>query len=303
MKKIILAILGFFFFHIVEAQQDPMYSQYMFNLYSINPAYAGSRNLISANMFYRTQWTGLSGAPKSSNFSLHSPIAQSNSAVGVNFYNDRLGVHNQTFVNASYSYKIQGKKSFLSLGISGGFYQYLYNWDQLVLDNPVDPVFSGQDRLFLPNLGAGAFYQAEKFAVGLSVPRIFTHQIISSNAYEIARPKNHWFATASYLININENFDFKPAVMARFVQNAPIQTDWNGTFIYKKQWYMGVSYRTLYEFSLMAQYRTNSGLMFGYAYDVALAKVYRLNSRGSHEFFLSYEFSLNKKKLLSPRYF
>lgn len=302
MKKYLFICLSLLALTPTYAQQDPMFSQYLYNMLALNPAYAGSRDMLSSTLFYRNQWTGFEGAPVTVNASVHAPFKNTNGAWGVNVFNDRIGIQNQNLINFNYAYRITGSKGNLSLGLSGGMYQFSYDYSTMQLDQQNDPLFQGNETYRLFNAGFGAYYQTSKMALGFSVPHIFNREIISQSSFKAVNPNSHVFMTGSYLIPLSNDYRFKPSVMVKYVKNAPVQADFNATVIYKNTLYLGVSYRTFQELSVMAQYQLNKNWWFGYAYDVPFGVVGDV-SRGSHELFLGFEISFDKSKMLSPRYF
>lgn len=301
MKRILLFVFGLLLLLPAKAQQDPMFSQYLYNMLAINPAYAGSRGQLSSALFYRNQWTGFDGAPITVNGSVHSPIRGTNGAWGVNMFNDRIGVQSQNSVNFNYAYRVAGAKGTLSLGLSGGMYQYSYDYNKLG-DAFIDPLLSGSETYTLINAGFGAYYQSSRMAVGLAVPHIFNSQMIDQSAFRAVSPTNHVFLTGSYLFVLGNDYRFKPSAMVKMVRNAPVQMDVNATIIYKNMFHFGMSYRTINEMSVMAQIQVNKHWWIGYAYDVPFGVVADV-STGSHELFIGFEISFDKSKILSPRYF
>lgn len=302
MKRLTVYFTFLLFALQATAQQDPMFSQYLYNMLTLNPAYAGSRDQLSATLFYRNQWTGFEGAPVTANMSVHSPLRGTNGAWGINVFNDRIGVQKQNFLNFNYAYRVMLQKGSLSMGLSGGFYQFSYDWNSLKLENSGDVAFRGNESKTVFNAGAGIYYQSSRFALGLGVPHIFNKEVLESAGYTVVNPVNHYFLTGSYLLPINEDYKFKPSAMLKLVKNAPAQFDLNATVIYRDALYLGVSYRSYQEASLMAQYQLNSNWWFGYAYDVPFGVVGNV-SKGSHEVMIGFEYSFDKSKVLSPRYF
>jgi len=302
MKKLVFITLLACSTWQVSAQQDPMFSQYLYNTLAINPAYAGSRGVFSSTLFYRNQWTGFEGAPVTANASAHAPLNGTSGSLGLNIYNDRIGVQSQSFINASYAYRMLTRKGNLSFGLSAGMYHFNYNWAALNLENSNDPVFDRNESLNQFNMGAGIYYQTSRLAIGLSAPHLLNHKLLETEGYEVTRPHNHFFLMGSYLIRLSDDYILKPSTMFKYVANAPIQADFNMTVIYKNRLYLGASYRTTNEFNVMAQFQISDRWWVGYAYDLAVGDLSYI-SNGSHELFVGFEFSLDKSKILSPRYF
>ncbi|HCS20951.1 MAG TPA: hypothetical protein DIW47_10405 [Bacteroidetes bacterium] len=302
MKKLFILFFSILYLMPAKAQQDPMFSQYLYNMLAFNPAYAGSRDLLSSTLFYRNQWAGFEGAPVTVNGSVHSPFRNSRGSWGINLMNDRIGIQSQNMINFNYAYRIPGSRGNYSLGLSGGMYQFSYNYNDLQNGQQNDPLFQGNETHRLFNAGFGAYYQSSKMALGFSVPHLFTSNVFDQTVYRAVDPKNHMFFTGSYIIPLSNDYRFKPSAMLKYILHAPLQADLNATIIYKNTLYLGISYRTYQELSIMAQYQLNKNWWFGYAYDIPFGAVADV-SRGSHELFLGFDISFDKSKMLSPRYF
>lgn len=301
MKKLLLFAFGLLLLLPAKAQQDPMFSQYLYNMLAINPAYAGSRGQLSSALFYRNQWTGFDGAPVTVNGSVHAPFRRTNGSWGINMFNDRIGVQSQNSINMNYAYRIIGAKGTLSMGLSAGVYQFSYDYNKLG-DAFIDPLLQGSESYNLFNAGFGAYYQSSRMAIGVSVPHVLNGQVVGQGAYRKVNPSNHVFLTGSYLFVLADDYRFKPSAMVKLVRNAPVQMDLNATIIYKNKLHLGVSYRTINEVSIMSQIQVNKNWWIGYAYDIPFGVVSDV-STGSHELFIGFEISFDKSKILSPRYF
>ncbi|QLE00620.1 type IX secretion system membrane protein PorP/SprF [Galbibacter sp. BG1] len=299
----------------IFGQQDPQYTQYMYNTMSINPAYAGSRGMLSATALYRNQWLGLDGAPETQTLNVHSPIRRSNLGVGLSIINDQLGdgVSQETFFDADISYTIQtsyqGRLSFgLKLGGS------LLNVDFTKLNQYDDVELTGQnniDNKFSPNIGAGIYYHADKYYVGLSVPNMLTTQYFDesnnsnngSTSY-IAQSNVHYYLMGGYVFDLDYRWKFKPAMLTKFVSGAPLQVDLSANFLYDETVTFGVGYRWGAAVTGMLGFQLTEGLAVGLAYDREVTALggTQFNS-GTVEVFLRYEFSRNYKRVTSPRFF
>lgn len=305
----ILAGLGF---GTVKAQQDPMYSQYMFNGLSINPAYAGSRDALSTTFIYRKQWVGLDGAPTTQSFSLHSPTRNRRNAFGFQMVNDRISYLGQTWLTFSYAYRLPvGEKGMLHLGLQASIYNYRINWSQAELIDPNDNVAATYGKsLWLPNAGTGAWYYTDKFYVGLSAPHLLVNSldknrpgisILAANQ-NIAALRRHGFFTAGYVFDLSPDVKFKPSLLLKYVYSAPLEMDVNAQFYFFDKLGVGGSYRTGDGMVAMINYYFTPQLHAGYAYDYPFTSL-RGYTSGSHEIMIGYDFRFGDKSIVSPRVF
>ena len=285
------------------AQQEPLYSQYMFNSLPINPAYAGTQDCLSASVIARKQWLALDGAPSTQTLSLHTPINKSKMALGITAVNDRIGVTSNTGVYGAYAYKIKFKKSVLSFGLQVGFTNYVSRYSQLEVRTPNDPSFATDDiRFFLPNFGGGVFYHSDKFYLGFSVPHILDHLGGKTNVALNAVQYQQYFLTSGYVVTLSPQLKWKPSFLAKVVQGAPFQMDLNTTFMIHDVLWLGVSYRTNTSLNFIVQAMLTDQLSLGYSYDAALNK-FRSAAKASHELMLNYKFVYFRKNVTAPRYF
>ena len=311
MNKISLAIL-FTLLSVVGlyAQQDAQYTQYMYNTLVVNPAYAGSRGVMSINGLYRSQWTGFDGAPTTQTFSVHSPVSERLGA-GLSIVNDEIGngVNQNTYFDAAVSYTIPTSEyGKLSLGLKAGG-QYLgIDLNQLRNYRP-DLNFSGQDdsRRFSPNFGVGAYYHSDKFYLGLSVPNILESSHFdedeSDNAFTATERMNFYFITG-YVFDINPNLKFKPALLTKAVSGAPLQVDVSANFLINNGFTLGAAYRWDAAASLLAGFQVSDQFMIGVAYDRETTALGASTfNDGSFEILLRYEFLNKFKKVRSSRFF
>jgi type IX secretion system PorP/SprF family membrane protein len=291
----------------VEAQTEPMYSQYMYNMLSINPAYAGSREVLSMNMFHRKQWVGIAGAPQTTSLTIDQSFNDKKVGLGIQMYDDRLGVEKAQGVNAMWSARVRiSENGILSGGLQFGVMNY--RTDLTKVENrftPGDPAFSQNYSKWLPSVGMGLFYNTDKFYMGVSIPnlmrtRLATFDLIKSGIQNVN--DLHFFATAGYVYDINDQVKFKPSAMVKVVSGAPIQYDFNANFWLKEVIGFGVSYRTKDAVLGMIELQTNRNLRIGYAYDIPVSDL-KLYTQGTHEIMLRYEFSKDKTNIKSTRYF
>ncbi|TZF84987.1 type IX secretion system membrane protein PorP/SprF [Pedobacter sp. BS3] len=287
------------------AQQDAMYSQYMFNTMAINPAYAGSRNVVSATALYRSQWTGIAGAPKTFTFTIDAPVSDKKIGLGLQLFNDKLGITRNTGVSASYAYRIRmSDQGTLALGIQGTAAQYRADFTSVALD----PYGTSNDAAFRDNVnqvnfnaGFGAYYNSDRFYVGLSAMELLSNEYYNTTGTPY-NPAVHLFLAAGYVFKLNDDFNLKPSVLVKGVKGAPVQADGDLALWIKDVIAVGATYRTNADVGATVQLQVSPQIRIGYQYDYSTTKLQNYNS-GSHEIMLRYEFGRNRDRILTPRYF
>lgn len=288
------------------AQQRPMYSQYMFNMMNINPAYAGSRGVSSATALYRDQWVGLPGAPKTSSISLDMPWNNKKVGFGVQLYDDRLGIERTTGFNASYAFRIQLTNSgTLSLGLQGGILNYRANFSEVRTFQPNDPAFNQNISGILPAAAAGIYYNSDNFYVGLSTPALLETKITKENTADVSSTKArdmHFYLASGVVFRLSPDLAWKPSILVKAVSGAPVEYDFNSNLWIQNIIGLGFSYRTGDAYVGMVELQMSNQFRIGYAYDRTFSDLGPYNS-GSHELMLRMEFGSNKEKIASPRYF
>ena len=293
---ILTGIVGF-------GQQDAQFTQYMYNTININPAYAGSRGFMSLFALHRTEWVGIDGAPVTNSFSVNTPISNSKIGVGISFINDRIGPTNENKISADVSYFIRTSENFrLSFGLKAT--ATIFNLDISRL-NPVsqnDPQFQNLNNSFTPNFGAGLYLHSEKTYIGLSVPNFIESDKYDSNSVAMFKEKMNYYLIAGHVIDISENLKFKPTLLTKIVEGAPLQVDVSGNFLINNKFVLGGAYRWSAAFSAMAGFQISEGIFVGYGYDKETTNLANYNS-GSHEIFLRFELSRAYNKITSPRFF
>lgn len=300
-KRLILVTLllsGFLSF----AQQDAQFTQYMYNTININPAYAGSRGVMSVFALHRTQWVGLDGAPVTNTASINTPLNNSNLGLGISIINDKIGPTDENTISADLSYTIPTSETFkLSFGIKAT--GNLFNLDASKL-NPVvsDPSIRNYNNKFTPNVGAGVYLHSDKAYVGLSVPNFIESNRYDDNEVAIFKEKINFYLITGYVFDLNYNVKFKPALLTKIVTGAPAQVDISGNFLFSDKFTVGVAYRWSAAVSAMVGFQITDGLYIGYGYDLETTKLANYNA-GSHEVFLRYEIFKNNNKITTPRFF
>ena len=285
------------------AQQDAQYTQYMYNTININPAYAGSRGVMSIFGLHRTQWVGLDGAPTTNSFSINTPINNSNLGLGVSFVNDKIGPTSDNTISADLSYTIQTSEEFkLSFGIKAS--GNLFNLDVNKL-NPADandPNLQNFDNEFSPNFGAGIYLHSDKMYFGLSVPNFLQDSKYNDNEVAVFQERMNFYAIGGYVFDISPSVKFKPAFLTKLVTGSALQVDASANFLFFDKLMLGAAYRWDAALSALAGFQVTDGLFIGYSYDRETTELRNYNS-GSHEVFLRFELFNKVSKLVSPRFF
>jgi type IX secretion system PorP/SprF family membrane protein len=291
-------------------QQDILVSQYMFNHLLLNPGYAGSKDYMMASLLYRKQWVDFKGAPETQVASVHGPLGLTNLGWGVLLSHDKIGVTDRTdaYLNAAYHLKVGGKSK-LSLGLRAGGGYYSYKNSDLVVWDPGDPTFTG-DRAtrFLPNVGAGLYLYGEKYYAGLSVPTIVAYDpqkslsVDLSSGEVIPRQVRHYFGTVGTVLELNPDVVLKPSILVKYVDNAPVEADFNLNVLLANVLWVGGSYRTGDSFVGLVELQVSRKLRVGYSYDFTFTEM-KNYSQGSHEVMIGYDFGYDIMKMKTPRYF
>ena len=305
---IIFIVLSYASFEKVLAQTEPMYSQYMYNMLGVNPAYAGSREVLGLNFFQRNQWSGLRGAPKTTSLNLDQSINEEKIGLGIQMFSDQLGVEEASGINGFLSSRIKvSENGILSAGLSLGFMNYQFNsLDVLNRIRTDDNVFvTVIPSQWNPSVGFGLYYNTDQFYMGISSPSLLKSRLAKYENFASGIQKTddfHLFTTMGYVIKINEEVNLKPSTMIKMVSGAPIEFDLNTNVWLRDILGLGVSYRTGDAVIGMAEIQASPNLRFGYAYDMPFSPL-KAYTRGSHEIMIRYEWGNNKSKIKSTRYF
>lgn len=303
-KNIGIGLLILSGFQQTYAQQDPQYTQYMYNTSMINPAYTGSRGVLSVFGLYRTQWVGLDGAPKTANISVSSPLGESGLGIGASFTNDRIGAMDENTFSVDLSYAIDLNHEYkLAFGLKGTANLLNVDYTKLQIYNGTDPTVQNNiDNKFTPNIGAGLYLYSEKSYLGFSVPNFLTTDRYNDNDITTMRQKMHYYLMGGYVFEFNPSLKFKPAFLAKAIEGAPLQVDLTANFLIIDKFTVGAAYRWDASVSGLVGFQINEGLFIGYTYDAETSKLARYNS-GSHEIFLRFDLFNRYTRINTPRFF
>ena len=288
-----------------SAQQDPMFTQYMHNPVSINPAYAGSRGTLNFTAMNRQQWVGIDGAPKTLTLSINSPFIGYNVGIGFSLIYDQIGPTKQTGLYADYSYHLKmTNKIKLAFGLKGGLNIYEYNLIPLT-GSANETNRDLYNSLYLPNFGVGTYLYSDRFYVGLSIPKMLQNSLSDANGSSLQlldKEARHYFLTGGVVIDVAENIRFKPSSTVRMVSGAPVNVELSAAFLLHDKLWVGGMYRNDGSIGGMVKFDITNQLSLGYSYD-ATESALRYYSQGTHEVYISYDVAYRNKKILSPRFF
>lgn len=291
----------------VLGQQEAMYSQYMFNKLAINPAYAGSRDILSATALFRTQWVGIKGAPETKTISFDGSLHNRKLGLGVQVFNYNIGITKLNGGFVSYAYRIFMENSTLAFGLQGGATHIKADLNSVNLGDPnPDQAFLQNINQVLLNFGAGIYYTRDRFYFGFSTPHLLSNRLSNNSDVNtndlVTRQYLHLFVTSGYVFDLGEDFKIKPSLLFKGIQGAPVQLDINTNLYIKDILSVGIQYRTSAAMAAMAEVQISPQVRMGYSYDRSTTKLVKFNS-GSHELMLRYEFGFKKGKVASQKYF
>ncbi len=305
---IISILLGTF---STSAQQDPQYTQYMYNTEVVNPAYAGNREVLSIGLLLRTQWTGLQGAPKTGTLTVSSPIGLlDNMGLGLSIVSDEIGPAVESNVNVDFSYGIKtSENTKLSFGLKAGVDLLDVDYTKLNIYDIDDPRFQNNiDSKVQPQIGAGAYLNSDKYYVGLSVPNFLTTRHFNTSNLEntslstTAAERLHYFLIAGYVFDLSENLKFKPATLVKMVSGSPLEWDASANFLLYDKLTLGASYRWSAALSALVGFQVTEGLFIGMAYDYQTTDIEAYSS-GSYEVMIRFDILNNPDRVVAPRFF
>jgi type IX secretion system PorP/SprF family membrane protein len=297
MKNLVIILFTILCAFQVNAQQDPQYTQYMYNMNIINPAYTGSTEGLAVGALYRSQWVGLDGGPETFTFNIHSPVGK-NVGLGMSIISDQIGPVKETNAYVDFSYTIPvgtvTKLAFHDIGIAES---------QITLVDQGDPFFANAINETTPNVGAGVyFYKPSKYYISLSIPNILNGVHLDANGTKIGSESEHFFAAAGYVFDLSENFKLKPHTLIKYAFDAPMSYDINANVFMFDLVEVGVGYRLEDSFSGMINFQVANNLRIGYAYD-AIQSDLNIVTSSSHEIFINFDLNFSTKVSRSPRYF
>ena len=290
MKKFLIISIIFVVFSQLSAQQNTVFSQYMLNYYSINPAVAGTKDYMPIALGYHQSWTGFSNAPSMQMISGHTSI-NNEMGVGAKIYNFSTGPSRKTGVEGTYAYRFDlGNDMHLSLGLSVMMYQMFLDVTKLDMKDQSDDVLYGSSaqRVIVPDASFGGYFYAKNYFAGISINQLFNRKVDFATNYLKEEQVRHYYLIGGYNYEINDNFTVQPSLMAKFIEAGVFQMDLNAKVIYKKMFFGGLSYR-IGESAVIMFGADVKNFTIGYSYDYTLNEIGKY-SNGSHEIMVIYKF-------------
>lgn len=306
MKKLLLtALVALMAFTDGHAQQDPHYTQYMYNMSVINPAYAGSKDALALGLLYRKQWVEIEDAPTTGTFFVHSPVGK-NVGLGLSVISDKIGPVEENNIYGDFSYTLNlGGEHRLAFGLKAGISLHKIDFNTIypTLPDVGDGVFQGDNPSSSNfNLGAGLFYYTQKYYIAFSVPNMLKSKYLDYNGTDYGTDVSHYFVTGGYVFDLTPNLKFKPFAMVKSAFNAPVSVDASANFLFFEKFEIGATYRLEDSFGAMVNYAITPSLRIGYAYDHIVSDL-KVVTPSSHEVILLFDLNFSKKVSQSPRYF
>lgn len=303
-NKFVLLVIITFSVYKSYSQQEAQYTQYMYNMNIVNPAYAGSKeNTISIGLMGRSQWMNVPGAPQTATLSIHKPFKRG-LGIGFSLMADKVGPVKEQFAYADVSYTIPvGRYSNLAFGVKGGASMFNAKLSDIQTYLPDDESFAEDIEQIKPNVGAGLFLYSDLYYVGISVPNILQSEYLSKEGsfFTGVSKTNHLFLTGGYVFELNEDWKFKPSTLIKMTQGAPISADISANFLLKEKLEFGASYRWDDSVSGLINIKVSRDLRIGYAYDYTLSDINKVTT-GTHEIFILFDIN-NSFLIYSPRFF
>ncbi|TSD67226.1 type IX secretion system membrane protein PorP/SprF [Inquilinus sp. KBS0705] len=333
-RRLILLILLAVFAHCANAQQRPQYTQYVFNNYLLNPALSGIENYTDAKLGYRSQWTGLQGAPVTAYFSINAPLgsnflqgdatgfpgggntdpasrsftqdyraSEPHHGIGFMVVTDKAGPITQTNLSGTYAYHLGlTDKLNLAVGVQAGFNHLNINTSELTLENQNDPAINNlQASQWKPDVGVGVWAYSSNYFFGVSAQQILPQNYITTgNNTGLSKTVPHYFITGGYKLYLSDDVTLLPSALLKFVSPVPTTFDINMKLSFRDRFWFGGSYRKDDSYAVLTGFNLSSLINVGYSYDVTTSAL-RTVSNGTHELVLGILLN-NRYKLTSPQH-
>lgn len=288
---------------LTVAQQEPQYTQYMYNTLTVNPGYTGSTGNLDAVLLHRTQWVGINGAPRTQAFTVHTPV-NDRVGIGLSAINERIGPADDVYADANFSYTIPfGYESKLAFGLKAGARMMSIDWSRGRFYQEGDPLLNSNiNNQVRASLGAGVYYYTDNWYAGFSVPNFIRSDYYDDIQESTISGRLHYYIIGGYVFDINDNLKFKPAVLGKIVSGAPVTVDVSANFLLQERVTLGASYRWDDSVSVLAGFQITENIFVGYSYDYSVTELNKYND-GSHEVILRFQLMPKGTRIKSPRFF
>ncbi|AXG72803.1 type IX secretion system membrane protein PorP/SprF [Flavobacterium arcticum] len=294
----VLAVQG------VTAQQDPQYTQYMYNTLTVNPGYTGSTEGIDAILLHRSQWIGIDGAPRTQAFSVHSPIWNDKVGLGLSAINERIGPVDEFYIDGNFSYTLYlGEQGRLAFGLKAGARVLNIDWSRGRYYQAGDPLLNTNiNNSIAATIGSGVYYYTDKWYAGVSIPNFIKDNYYDDIQETVVSGRLHYYVMGGYVFDVSDSVKFKPAILSKIVTGSPITIDGSANFLLQEKYTLGVAYRWDDAVSALAGFQLTKQLFIGYSYDYSTTELSKYND-GSHEILLRFQLQPKTTRIKSPRFF
>ncbi len=288
----------------VTAQQDPQYTQYMYNTLTVNPGYTGSTEGIDAVLLHRSQWIGIDGAPRTQAFTIHSPIWNDKVGLGLSAINDRIGPADEFYIDGNFSYTLySGVQGRLAFGLKAGARVLNIDWSRGRFYQEGDPLLNNNiNNRIAANIGSGMYYYTDKWYAGVSIPNFIKDNYYDDIQETVVSDRLHYYIMGGYVFDLSESIKFKPAVLGKIVTGSPVTVDGSANFLFQEKFTLGAGYRWDDAVSALAGFQITKEFFLGYSYDYSTTELSKYND-GSHEIILRYQLMPKTSRIKSPRFF
>ena len=318
MRRLAFISILFLMVNLTFGQQLPLFSQYLYNKYLINPAVAGSDGYTSVSLTAREQWVGYYGAPRTFSVSwqtrmlkksfilkqtrvkreVYRPKSDGKVGFGGYVFSDKNGLIQRTGFQLSYAYHMWLQKSTqLSFGLGFTGYYYKIDEKQINFEDPNEPWLNNNLRrgIFVPDLTFGLYLLNAKYSFGFSADQLSEASAkIGGSAYKNFTMSRQYYLFGSYDFSQGSSIIIQPAVLLKMSEQLKPQVDIGGTFIYNQGFWTGLAYRT--SGALIANVGVKyQNIFFGYAFDFTLQEIQRI-TYGTHELTVALKFGDNARR-------
>jgi len=305
MKKLVKSLILLLVPVSLAAQLTPVTDQYILNPLTINPSYAGNRGGLSVAAFYRQQWVGISGAPRTMSLEVDAPVLSDKLGLGLVVVNDQIGVTKQTEVMTSYAYRMNVGGGLLALGLGAGLVATNTAWSDLIVLDPGDEYYLIDSRVFVvPDFSFGVYYSVKSYFVGFSIPRLLGYEFdFDRNKYslKVDPGQYNYVLNTGYMFSLGPKASFMPSALVSYSPGDKLLYDASAHFILYDKFWIGATYRSTSSVTALAQFAINNQFKVAYSYDFNFGTLGNYNS-GSHEVMLRYEFRY-KVDVINPLIF
>ncbi|MFC4739171.1 type IX secretion system membrane protein PorP/SprF [Flavobacterium ponti] len=288
----------------MNAQQNPEYTQYMYNTMTVNPGYTGSAGTLEATLLHRSQWVGIDGAPSTQTLTIHSPLANEKVGLGLSVVNDKLGPSSEANIDGNFSYTLKfSNEKRLAFGVKAGIRKLDVDWTKGRFNDNNDVLLNSNiSNEIKPSVGAGVYYYAKKWYAGVSVPNFVKGNYYDDVQESIEIDRLHYYLITGYVFDISDGLKFKPAFLGKLVSGAPLYYNLSLNFLIQEKLTLGASYQFDDSASALAGFQITNSLYIGYAYDYTVTDLNKYND-GTHEIILRFQLQKKSSQIKSPRFY